>query len=313
VLTLGFPRTASGHFAHSTRRLFPAWSQGSFTFVDRTDLLDETLGSYLGDSTAVVAVDVCVRIEPAAGTTIVKVMGPGEVSSVEAGTGAVEVRMPSGPVAAVREILVQCTVTPVAGEAGGAAAAGAVAAQCAVFSVTATGMPPGAAAAAGADGAAPERLQAAPLAVALRLGAAAAGAAPADAPAADAIIAARNREAVAAAAAATAAALHNDDVDAATAAIATATASLAGTPAQRATAETELAALQQSSMQQQQPGGHRATSTPAYAYGLSDSLRLQSTYSHHTTSMTMRSKGASKGHSHIIDGEEGHPLGRACP
>ena len=83
--------------------------KGTFSFVERTDLLDETMAAYTGHATRVLAADVRVRLVPQPGVTITSVRGPGQQTRLAG--GAVEVALGHASVAATREILVTMSVT----------------------------------------------------------------------------------------------------------------------------------------------------------------------------------------------------------
>lgn len=178
--------------------------KGTFTYVDRMDVLDETFASYLGNATAVVATDVRVRVE---GAAVSRVTGPGAVQQVA--SGAFEVLIPSGPVAAVMEILVHASTD-----------------VSELFTVSATGIRPGT----------EVRVATGNTEVKLR-------ASPGDP---EAIATARNRETVSAAAAAVASAIAACTPDMARAALAAAREQLVGDTGAREAASSELASLEDS-------------------------------------------------------------------
>lgn len=123
---------------------FAARGRGTFTFVENTGVLDETFAAFMGDATSVVAQDVVVTVTPLPGTTLHKVVGPGTLTGPIAGTGAFELALQHAAVAAVRSILVKCTVeVPPAGDllAGRQP-------RHEAFTVTVSGSPAGAASAA---------------------------------------------------------------------------------------------------------------------------------------------------------------------
>jgi len=222
--TLGFGKDHDAELLSSlAARSRPA---GTFTFVERTDLLDETLASFVGDATRCHTSDVRVTISPAPGTTILSARAPGEQE--RAADGSLIVHLGGARVDETRELLLELDVAPPAT----AAAAGAFAA----FSVVVCG-------AAGSDASA-GRVATPPLIVSFRADAAE------DMAGREALAGARNREAVALTAAAVAAAARSgagDPAAIAASAVAAARSLLVGGAAARSGAEAELAELERSS------------------------------------------------------------------
>jgi len=206
--------------------------RGTFTFVERDDLLDETLAAYTGDCSRVLSAEARLAVKPAAGTAIARVLdAPGAVDTRP--DGSLRVALGPARVAASVEVLVQLRVDAAAGAAAAAAGGALPALQ---LEVTAAPPAPG-----------QRVVRTPPLQVSF---------APADAAARDAIAAAQNRRRLAVAAAAVAAATDAEDggddapregvtgAALATSVIAAARSSLQGTAAARAAAEEELADME---------------------------------------------------------------------
>jgi hypothetical protein len=203
--------------------------RGTFTFVERDDLLDETLAAYTGDCSRVLSADARLAIKPAPGTQLVRVLdAPGAVDTRPDGSA----RIALGParVAATVEVLVQLRVSA---EAVAAASAGNAALPALSLQVTAAPAAPGL-----------RCIRTPPLRVSF---------APADAAARDAIATAHNRRRLAVAAAAVASAANADGagparsitgVALATDVIAAARSALQGTDAARALALAELSDME---------------------------------------------------------------------
>ena len=205
--------------------------RGTFTFVERDDLLDETLAAYTGDCSRVLSADARLAIKPAAGTTLVRVLdAPGAVDTRPDGSA----RIALGParVAATVEVLVQLRVSA---EAVASASADGAALPALSLEVTAAPAAPGL-----------RCIRTPPLHVSF---------APADAAARDAIATAHNRRRLAVAAAAVASANNADErgagparsitgVALATSVIQAARSALQGTDAARALALAELSDME---------------------------------------------------------------------
>jgi hypothetical protein len=208
--------------------------RGSFTFVERADLLDETLAAYTGDCSRVLSPDARLAVTPCEGTQLLRVLdAPGAVE--RRADGSLRVALGAARVAASVEVLLQLRV---AAPAVAAALAGGGALQA--LRVVVTAAPP-----AGAQRA----VRTPPLLVSF---------APPDDASRDAIAGAHNRRRLAVAAAAVAAAGDGDDGGAgargrggsttgaalAASVIAAARSALQGSVAARAAAESELADMQ---------------------------------------------------------------------
>lgn len=83
--------------------------RGSFTYIDRADMLDETLASYVGDATRVLASDVKMELRFSGHATVQKVKCPG---AVEASGAVWTLSLGPAQVDGRREILIEMTVTP---------------------------------------------------------------------------------------------------------------------------------------------------------------------------------------------------------
>ena len=83
--------------------------RGTFTFVDRTDMLDETMAAYTGHATRVLAADVRITLAPQPGVVISEVRCPGERATLA--DGSVEVALGHASVAANVEMLLTLGVT----------------------------------------------------------------------------------------------------------------------------------------------------------------------------------------------------------
>lgn len=228
--------------------------KGSFSYVERIDILDEMFAAYLGGATSVVAVNVTARILPSPGTVINKVSGPG--NATRQADGSFTLCMRAAPVDALRQVLVECSVTP-GPEAG-------------FMVVELDGMHP---------------IEGRPLprhsfSATIRHGEVVA------APDSTDIDAARNREAVANAAVTVAQLLSSGDVEAARAAVAAARAALVGSGDSRTGAETELDALADRISNDE--------NDVAYAYGLSGGLHQQQSLRFSPGCMATPTKGSRK-------------------
>lgn len=89
--------------------------RGMFTFVERADMLDETLAAYTGHSTRVLASDVRVTLAPQPGVVISSVRCPGEQTTLP--DGSLEVALGHASVAGTTEILITMKVTCPDGDA----------------------------------------------------------------------------------------------------------------------------------------------------------------------------------------------------
>ena len=83
--------------------------RGTFTFVQRTDMLDETMAAYTGHATRVLAADVRVQLTPKPGVVIKAVRCPGVATKLD--DGSTEVSLGYASVAATTEMLITMSVT----------------------------------------------------------------------------------------------------------------------------------------------------------------------------------------------------------
>jgi hypothetical protein len=228
--------------------------KGSFSYVERMDILDETFAAYLGGATSVVAVNVTARIMPSPGTVINRVSGPGDVSRQQ--DGSFTLCMRAAPVDALRQVLVECSVTP-GSEAG-------------FMTVEVNGMHP-------TEGRPlPGRSFVAPILHGQVVAA----------PDSTDIDAARNREAVANAAATVAQLLSSGGADEARSAVTATRGALVGSGEVRTAAEKELDALTDRIANDDNDA--------AYAYGLSGGLRNQQSLLGTAGRLSVPSKGSRK-------------------
>lgn len=112
--------------------------RGSFTYVERAEVLDEVLAAWQGDATRVLAGDCRVELAPGPGARVVRVQGPGVVGTPDPATGAVTVDLHYARVDASAQLLVDLEVARPAGGGGAAAAGGAQQQQLEVLKATVT-------------------------------------------------------------------------------------------------------------------------------------------------------------------------------